>query len=967
MSHDEDQLIPNLYRYIQPWESEFIDSQRVWAGVVPSEAPGGNSSEPEIDSGRSRGSWDRGIPRINTLFQKDRHTLAYDKGWRVRTDFKQYQVLKQNPFWWTHQRHDGKLWNLNNYRTDMIQALGGVEGILEHTLFKGTYFPTWEGLFWEKASGFEESMKYKKLTNAQRSGLNQIPNRRFTLWWSPTINRANVYVGFQVQLDLTGIFMHGKIPTLKISLIQIFRAHLWQKVHESVVMDLCQVFDQELDALEINTVQKETIHPRKSYKMNSSCADILLFASYKWNVSKPSLLADTKDVMDATTSQKYWVDVQLRWGDYDSHDIERYARAKFLDYTTDNMSIYPSPTGLMVALDLAYNLYSACGNWIPGMKPLIQQAMAKIMKANPALYVLRERIRKALQLYSSEPTEPYLSSQNYGELFSNQIIWFVDDTNVYRVTIHKTFEGNLTTSPSMEPSSSSTHKRLGQLAKWKTAEEVAALIRSLPVEEQPKQIIVTRKGMLDPLEVHLLDFPNIVIKGSELQLPFQACLKVEKLGDLILKATEPQMVLFNLYDDWLKSISSYTAFSRLILILRALHVNTERTKVILKPDKTPLQSPIISGHRCLMKNYGKKNNVNVASLTQSEIRDIILGMEISAPSQQRQQIAEIEKQTKEQSQITATTTRTVNKHGDEIIVTTTSNYERQTFSSKTEWRVRAISATNLHLRTNHIYVSSDDIKETGFTYILPKNVLKKFIIISDLRTQIAGYMYGTSPPDNPQVKEIHCIVMVPQWGTHQTIHIPNQLPSHEYLKDMEPLGWVHTQPNELPQLSPQDVTTHAKIMMENPSWDGEKTIVITCSFTPGSCSLMAYKLTPSGYDWGRNNKDTGNNPQGYLPSHYEKVQMLLSDRFLGFFMVPAQGSWNYNFMGVRHSPSMHYELMLANPKEFYHEMHRPAHFMNFSTIEELEPVTSTDQEDAFANKIVNFLYMITPFLYIIKS
>lgn len=112
----------------------------------------------------------------------------------------------------------------------------------------------------------------------------------------------------------------------------------------------------------------------------------------------------------------------------------------------------------------------------------------------------------------------------------------------------------------------------------------------------------------------------------------QACLKIEKLGDLILKATEPQMVLFNLYDDWcgdknrllrrihpstiqtdiqiefpkrylksvpslqigflhrrpspssrLKSISSYTAFSRLILILRALHVNYERTKSILKP------------------------------------------------------------------------------------------------------------------------------------------------------------------------------------------------------------------------------------------------------------------------------------------------------------------------------------------------------------------------------------------------
>nr|CAD7443039.1 unnamed protein product [Timema bartmani] len=925
-------------------------------------------------------SWDRGIPRINTLFQKDRHTLAYDKGWRIRTEFKQYQVLKQNPFWWTHQRHDGKLWNLNNYRTDMIQALGGVEGILEHTLFKGTYFPTWEGLFWEKASGFEESMKYKKLTNAQRSGLNQIPNRRFTLWWSPTINRANVYVGFQVQLDLTGIFMHGKIPTLKISLIQIFRAHLWQKVHESIVMDLCQVFDQELDALEIETVQKETIHPRKSYKMNSSCADILLFAAYKWNVSRPSLLADSKDTMDNTTTQKYWIDVQLRWGDYDSHDIERYARAKFLDYTTDNMSIYPSPTGLLIAIDLAYNLHSAYGNWFPGCKPLIQQAMAKIMKANPALYVLRERIRKALQLYSSEPTEPYLSSQNYGELFSNQIIWFVDDTNVYRVTIHKTFEGNLTTKPIngaififnprtgqlflkiIHTSVWAGQKRLGQLAKWKTAEEVAALIRSLPVEEQPKQIIVTRKGMLDPLEVHLLDFPNIVIKGSELQLPFQACLKVEKFGDLILKATEPQMVLFNLYDDWLKTISSYTAFSRLILILRALHVNTERTKVILKPDKTTITEPHhiwptltdeewikveVQLKDLILADYGKKNNVNVASLTQSEIRDIILGMEISAPSAQRQQIAEIEKQTKEQSQLTATTTRTVNKHGDEIITSTTSNYETQTFSSKTEWRVRAISATNLHLRTNHIYVSSDDIKETGYTYILPKNVLKKFVTISDLRAQIAGYLYGISPPDNPQVKEIRCIVMAPQWGTHQTVHLPHQLPQHQYLKDMEPLGWIHTQPNELPQLSPQDITTHARVMADNTNWDGEKTIIITCSFTPGSCSLTAYKLTPSGYEWGRQNTDKGNNPKGYLPSHYEKVQMLLSDRFLGFFMVPTQGSWNYNFMGVRHDPNMKYELQLANPKEFYHEIHRPAHFLNFSSLEDGDGV-GADREDMYA-------------------
>src|SRR5436189_4446234 len=115
----------------------------------------------------------------------------------------------------------------------------------------------------------------------------------------------------------------------------------------------------------------------------------------------------------------------------------------------------------------------------------------------------------------------------------------------------------------------------------------------LPLEEigSAQLLIVTRKGLLDPLEVHLLDFPNISIRASELQLPFQAAMKVEKLADMILRATEPQMVLFNLYDEWLKSISSYTAFSRLILILRALHVNADKTKMILRPDKTIITEP----------------------------------------------------------------------------------------------------------------------------------------------------------------------------------------------------------------------------------------------------------------------------------------------------------------------------------------------------------------------------------------
>ncbi|KAI4086198.1 MAG: hypothetical protein LQ344_007745 [Seirophora lacunosa] len=985
MSHDEETLIPNIFRYIIPWEAEFIDSQRVWTEYSQKRQEA-NQQNRRLTLEDLEDSWDRGLPRINTLFQKDRSTLSFDKGFRARTEFKIYQLMKSNPFWWTSQRHDGKLWNLNAYRTDVIQALGGVETILEHTLFKATAFPSWEGLFWEKASGFEESMKFKKLTNAQRSGLNQIPNRRFTLWWSPTINRANVYVGFQVQLDLTGIFLHGKIPTLKISLIQIFRAHLWQKIHESVVMDLCQVFDQELDQLGIETVQKETIHPRKSYKMNSSCADILLFATHKWNVTRPSILFDNRDVTEPTTTNKFWVDVQLRYGDYDSHDIERYVRAKYLDYTTDSMSIYPSATGLMIGIDLAYNLYSAYGQYFPGLKQLVLQAMAKIMKANPALYVLRERIRKGLQLYASESNQEFLNSQNYSELFSNQIQLFIDDTNVYRVTIHKTFEGNLTTKPIngaififnprtgqlflkiIHTSVWAGQKRLGQLAKWKTAEEVAALIRSLPVEEQPKQLIVTRKGLLDPLEVHLLDFPNISIRASELQLPFQAAMKVEKLGDMILRATEPKMMLYNLYDEWLKTISSYTAFSRLVLILRALHVNQDKTKLLLRPDKTVITKehhiwPTLSDEDwikvevqlrdLILNDYGKKNNVNTSSLTSSEVRDIILGMEISAPSMQRQQAAEIEKQQQEQQQLTAVTTKTQNVHGEEIIVTTTSQFEQQSFASKTEWRTRAIATSNLRTRANNIYISSDDIHEEGHpTYIMPKNILKRFITIADLRVQVAGYLYGSSPPDNDQVKEIRTIVMVPQVGNTRDVQLPQHLPTHPQLSKMEPLGIIHTMSgNEPPYMTAADTTQHARLMAAHPSWD-KKTVTMTVAFTPGSVSLAAWGLTPQGYKWGADNKDLGSeHPQGFATSGMgEKRQLLLSDKIRGFFLVPESGGgsgvWNYSFMGssfsnVERKP---WGVRMDVPVGFYADVHRPVHFMSFAELEDV----GVDRQDNFA-------------------
>jgi pre-mRNA-processing factor 8 len=110
------------------------------------------------------------------------------------------------------------------------------------------------------------------------------------------------------------------------------------------------------------------------------------------------------------------------------------------------------------------------------------------------------------------------------------------------------------------------------------------------------------------------------------------------------------MLLFNLYDDWLKTISSYTAFSRLILIFRSLHVNPDKTKRILKPNRQIVTQshhvwPQLNDEQwinvevnlkdLILNDYAKNNSVNVMSLTQSEIRDIILGADIVPPSQQR--------------------------------------------------------------------------------------------------------------------------------------------------------------------------------------------------------------------------------------------------------------------------------------------------------------------------------------------
>ena len=717
-----DQQIPNIFQYIHPWESELQDSIQVWQEYQVLKS----NSQGRIQLTDIQHLMDRGIPRINTLFIKDRHVLALDRGWRCKLYFKKYHVLRNDAFFWTDTKLDGKTWQLTSYKTDMIEALGGVECILSHTLFKCTGYTNYEGLFWEKSTEYESAMLGKKLTNAQRSGMNQLPNRRFTLWWSPTINRSQVYIGFLVQLDLTGVLMTGKLPNLKTSYIQLFRGHLWQKIHESLVMDICQSLDMQIEPLRIEKVVKEKGHPRKSYKLNASCADIVLAGVEEWECTIPCYYHQmtTNDTKSTNIkSNVVFIDVQLRWGNVDQHDTDRYCRMKYLEYIE---TMYPSLTGIVVCIDLCYSTFSIYGNFFPGLQSLMTTILNKLITHNPALFVLKERVKSALQLHNTSSTEQHLNQTTFQDLF-NTNSWLIDDSNVYRVTIHKSSKG-LSTKPingallvmnintgqiylhCFHYSEWMNQQRIGQLSKWKAAEVIAQLLQSLPISEHPKQLIVTRKGMMDALQVHLLDYPNLIIKGSELQLPMHTLLKIPFVGDLVLSMTKSQLILINGYGEWLQNHSSMTCFSRLILLLRSFHVDYIATEQLIQLPKDglwPVYTPEdwipieVNCKNIIVDEYCKKNAIPLASLTEQDIRNVILGSEMQAPSLERQQLVANE-------QVEVNTVKTKNKDGQDMVVVTQSKYNQQEFISQTNWRQRLLVEMQSHYKIVGISVADVD-------------------------------------------------------------------------------------------------------------------------------------------------------------------------------------------------------------------------------------------------------------------
>jgi pre-mRNA-processing factor 8 len=87
-------------------------------------------------------------------------------------------------------------------------------------------------------------------------------------------------------------------------------------------------------------------------------------------------------------------------------------------------------------------------------------------------------------------------------------------------------------------------------------------------------------------------------------------------------------------------------------------------------------------------------------MTEIEVRDIILGIQITPPSEERQQLAV----DLERDAITAVTTQTRTKTGELSVIQTLSPYEQTQFQSKTDWINNALQTSALPYRISRIQV-----------------------------------------------------------------------------------------------------------------------------------------------------------------------------------------------------------------------------------------------------------------------
>lgn len=261
---------------------------------------------------------------------------------------------------------------------------------------------------------------------------------------------------------------------------------------------------------------------------------------------------------------------------------------------------------------------------------------------------------------------PRLEFKNFKKLaLSNinnggRIDWIFDETNCYRVSIHKDDDGNLHTQPIngalftfnmnsgqlflkvIHTSKWTGLTKLGQHSKIAAAEELAALIRALPDALHPQIVFTTRAAIIPFIKNVTSDFQT-EFTACTFFLPLQALMQIPRFKEVVQNATEPKLVFFLMYDDWLMEISPAAAFHRLIIILQALRRKCDTTLHIINPRGEQIAPDRVWAklstdewnqiegrlRDLIIEDFMVKNNIQGTHLTEEQIEMVIYGEDFS--------------------------------------------------------------------------------------------------------------------------------------------------------------------------------------------------------------------------------------------------------------------------------------------------------------------------------------------------
>ena len=682
--------VPGIIDYLRTWQQEFIlekDNRPKFKAKLAAAVSTNSRLEPQDISDISG----TGLPRFDIHFFSDRSFATLVSNPHFCKYYSQYTGAQRSlSSLWTVAQVDGHLSDLADYHEKVIESLGGIEEILKNSIFPATGIDSYKELNFSFASN--TTFSSRKMTKAMKLGASAVPNRAFALWWSPTINRSRVYVGYQTQVDLTGVRMWGKLPTLKISFVNLFNGHLWQKIHESLVLDLCKALETHASRFNISKISKETIHPRKSYQLNHSAADITLYCA---NISG-------WEIGDAYTAS-CWLDFQITWGSIDD-DPSAMAKSFYLKMLKTNS--YVNDIGAVIMFDLVKLDFGIYGKLPTGLFETLNEIIRGVSNSNVSIFALKDRIKKSLHIESTSLQANTINISNFGSLFSTaQRTLLVDPSKTYRYYIDQKSQKSkprngfmmlLTPSngellvPIIHSTTWTGQKRKGELARFKAAEELSGILRVIDTSLLPRRLLVADKSYSSAISVQLLEYPQISVQDYNLNVQLHQILDHSPyLKSLVNDAPSHVVKFMNLYDDWLikpnsvERISAYTAFMRIALILRAFELDTDKTRDLIQLPESSLWPKLdfkewenleVKLKNVVVETYCANNNIPDARLlSSSDVRTIILIGEVDSTITE-----EIIRQSNVQS------VSTVNRLGQQIVVKTSSVYETGQFLQEVE-------------------------------------------------------------------------------------------------------------------------------------------------------------------------------------------------------------------------------------------------------------------------------------------